>query len=136
MKLNDRQPAGPHREADAEGRAEHQEDGVADRDPAQQRRHGRAAEGRQRVGHIGRLGLPLDHRFGGGGAGAGRRRGLGLGSAEQRMLVGPVLVALLALLRFDGRGEQRVGPIGGQVVAGDQIGEGAVDRLAIIFTGS
>ena len=52
------------------------------------------------------------------------------------MLVGPALVALLALRRFDGRSEQRVGTIGGQVVAGDQIGEGAVDRLTIIFTGS
>jgi hypothetical protein len=52
------------------------------------------------------------------------------------MIVGPVLVAFLALLRFDGWGEQRVGAIGGQVIAGDQFREGAVDRFAIIFTGS
>ena len=91
--------------------------------------HGRPAERRHGVGHVARAPAPVRAAR----LGAVRCR---LGGAEQRMLVGPAVVPLRALRSFDGLGEQRVGPIGRQVIAGDQIGEGAVDRLAVILTGS
>ena len=104
--------------------AEHHQHRVAHADPAEQHGHAGPGQRRQRLGNVPRVRLGLGDRLAG-----GRRE------AEQRVISRPRVVGSALCGASAEAAGSGVGPVGGQVVAGHQIGEGAVDGLAVVVIG-